>query len=100
MDYVAFDQAVNSGPLQSITWLQQAAGVTTDGDLGPMTLEAVLQDAPPILIQEMCRLRLSILQRLRNGTLWTRYGRGWRRRVAAVQTLALQLAAGDASPLP
>ena len=98
VDYVVFDQAVNSSPLQSITWLQKAAGVATDGQLGPVTLGVVSNAVPSILIQEMCRLRLSVLQRLRNGTLWRTYGRGWRRRVTEVQALALQLAAGHVSP--
>ena len=95
VDYVVFDQAVNSGPLQAIKWLQKAAGVAPDGQLGPVTLRAVASDSPVILIQEMCRLRLSVLQRLRNGTLWRHFGRGWKRRVAEVQATGIQMALGE-----
>ena len=92
VDYVVFDQAVNSGPLQSIKWLQKAAGVAPDGQLGPVTLQAVARDSPVILIQEMCRLRLSVLQRLWNGTLWRHFGRGWKRRVEEVRSTGIQMA--------
>ena len=92
VDYVVFDQAVNSGPLQSIKWLQTATGVARDGQLGPLTLAAVHRESPVILIQEMCRLRIRILQRLRNGTLWKHFGRGWRRRVAEVQATGIRMA--------
>lgn len=92
VDYVVFDQAVNSGPLQSIKWLQKAAGVAPDGQLGPVTLRAVTSDSPVVLIQEMCRLRLSVLQRLRNGSLWRTFGRGWKRRIVEVQAAGVQLA--------
>ena len=95
VDYVVFDQAVNSGPLQAMKWLQKAAGVAPDGQLGPVTLRAVTSDSPVMLIQEMCRLRLSVLQRLRNGTLWRHFGRGWKRRVTEVQATGIRMALGE-----
>ena len=43
IDYVLFDGAVNSGPVQSIKWLQRALGVSVDGVLGEATVaEGVL----------------------------------------------------------
>jgi lysozyme family protein len=39
--YAVFDGAVNSGPGQSIKWLQRAIGATDDGILGPQTLKFV-----------------------------------------------------------
>ena len=91
VDYVVFDQAVNSGIEQSIRWLQQAACVKADGVLGDITLMAVRRTNPVTLIEGMCRLRLSFMQRLRNGTLWTTFGKGWKRRVNEVRDQGISL---------
>lgn len=103
VDYVVFDQAVNSGPAQSAKWLQAAVGVPVDGAIGPQTLEAALQRPPVLVINTMCDTRLAFLQRLRNGALWQTFGRGWQSRVegvrAAGQRLAASAAASDA-PVP
>src|SRR5687768_14939208 len=34
VDFVVFDGAVNSGPMQSVKWLQRALGVKVDGRIG------------------------------------------------------------------
>ena len=41
VDYMCFDLAVNSGPGQSLKWLQMELGVTADGVIGPKTLSAL-----------------------------------------------------------
>jgi len=101
IDYVVFDQAVNSGPGQSAKWLQAALGVAVDGGLGPQTMAAAGQRDPVAAINAMCDARLAFLQRLRNGALWQTFGRGWQARVEGVRAAGLQLAAGAAvSPGP
>ena len=40
VDYVVFDQAVNSGPSRSAKWLQKAIGTAVDGGIGPNTITA------------------------------------------------------------
>ncbi len=40
IDYVLFDGAVNSGPVQSVKWLQRALGVRVDGVMGEATVAA------------------------------------------------------------
>ncbi len=99
IDYVVFDQAVNSGPRQSIQWLQQAAGVAADGRLGPKTLAATCTRPATQMINTMCDARLAFLKRLRNGDLWQTFGRGWQARVNAVRTLGLRLAHREETPL-
>ena len=48
LDYVLFDGAVNSGPSQSIKWLQRALGdVAVDGQIGQATLAAVMAHGRP-----------------------------------------------------
>lgn len=96
MDYVVFDQAVNSGPGRSIRWLQAAVGATVDGGMGPQTLAAVQQHAEDReqVINDMCDERLSFMKRIQNGTLWQTFGRGWQARVDGVRAYGLQLATG------
>ena len=77
--YAVFDAAVNSGPKQSVLWLQRALGVTADGVIGPQTLLAANQFSA-----ESLRLRV-LSQRLRFMTAlptWSSFGRGWANRIA------------------
>lgn len=77
--YVVFDGAVNSGPRQSILWLQRALGVTADGVLGPKTLAAAYaQNADALRIRILAQ-RLRFMAGLAN---WPAFSRGWSRRIA------------------
>jgi lysozyme family protein len=98
VDYVVFDQAVNSGPGRSAKWLQDAVGVPVDGAIGPQTINATSQRSPAQVINAMCDARLAFLQRL---DTWQTFGRGWKTRVDGVQADGLRLATGAAaSPQP
>lgn len=86
VDLVVFDQAVNSGPVQSAKWLQRALGVTADGHIGAGTLDALLQNgAHEAIVNHMCDQRLTFLKNLRGGSLWKTFGKGWSTRVADVR---------------
>lgn len=89
IDYVVFDTAVNSGPGRAIKFLQEVAGVTVDGVLGPRTLAAVEAVAAPDVINAYCDKRLAFLQELKT---WEHFGRGWGRRVLEVRRTALVMA--------
>ncbi|RWE83174.1 MAG: N-acetylmuramidase, partial [Mesorhizobium sp.] len=96
VDYVVFDGAVNSGPKQSIIWLQRALGPLyqgrVDGVIGLGTVAAVQgcnnHDA---LIDRICDQRLTFLQHLKT---WKDFGRGWRSRVAEVRSIGQAWATG------
>ena len=82
---VVFDAAVNSGPGQSLKWLQAELGITVDGVIGPLTLAAVTAlDAPALE-----RLALALIERrlafLRGLSKWRTFGRGWSNRIAALR---------------
>ncbi|MCC2654360.1 MAG: hypothetical protein K0Q60_4526 [Microvirga sp.] len=62
--------------------------------VGPVTLEAAWQAEPADTIRRLTRARLGFLGRL---ATWPVFGRGWRRRVLAVEQGALRLAS---SPPP
>ena len=94
VDYVVFDQAVNSGPGRSAKWLQKAVGVPQDGGIGPVTLGAAGQCSPPRAVGDMCDERLGFMRRIGNGELWETFGRGWQRRVDGVRAHGLALATG------
>lgn len=74
-----FDGAVNSGPAQAIRWLQRAAGVADDGDVGPFTIAAAT-NAGPLLAARYNGHRLAFMADLGN---WQDFSRGWARRIAS-----------------
>lgn len=46
-----YDHAVNGGG-RGIKWMQESAGVTADGDIGPKSIEAINAHDPALLLQE------------------------------------------------
>lgn len=84
VDYVVFDGAVNSGPVQSVKWLQRALRLNlVDGHLGEATMRAV-QNHPDHdrLVNDICDRRMAFLKALRT---WPTFGKGWGRRVTEVR---------------
>ena len=82
--YAVFDAAVNSGPAQSVRWLQRALGVTDDGVIGPQTLSAANQANPDALRARLIAQRLRFMTNL--GT-FDDFGRGWTRRCCDILTM-------------
>ena len=74
-----FDGAVNHGIKQSVKLLQRAVHVTQDGIMGPKTIAAVRAVKPNELAVTLGVERLLFCTDL---TTWSRYGKGWVRRVA------------------
>lgn len=70
-----FDAAVNSGVSQAVKWLQQCAGVTADGVIGPVTLAAAAKVSPA----KYSAVRLRFMTGLDG---WLSFGKGWARRIA------------------
>ena len=99
--YVVFDGAVNSGPAQSVKWLQRALRMNrVDGVIGPATLAAI--DAWPDmnydrLIAAVLERRMAFLQALKT---WKSFGKGWTARLSGVRKLGQAWARGDVGPRP
>lgn len=92
IDYVVCDGAVNSGPVESIKWLQFAAGVKVDGILGQATMAAVKANVNnDVLIGIICDQRLRFMKELKT---WKKYKNGWTSRVNHVRTKGQSLATG------
>lgn len=97
LDLALFDFAVNSGPDRAIRTLQAELGVVADGQIGPLTLDAIktrgVRNGAGELIDAFCDRRLSFLKRL---PTYAVFGKGWSARVAAIRKAALA-AAGNPS---
>lgn len=98
LDLALFDFAVNSGPDRAIKALQNALNVIADGQVGPVTLNAIktviaLKGAAG-LIDALCDRRLDFLTRL---ATYAVFGKGWTTRVAAIRKAALTAAGATAS---
>ncbi len=91
MDILLYDIAVNSGPGRSIKFLQQALGVSVDGQFGLETLGVLnaVRDRKT-LIQKICANRMSFWHSL---TTWWRFGKGWSARGVGVEAKSLALLA-------
>ena len=89
VDACVFDAAVHSGPSRAVRWLQAELGVRVDGVIGPKTLAAAGELPPERLVAGLCRRRLRFMQGLKT---WPTFGRGWARRMKAVEREALSLA--------
>ena len=81
VDYAAFDLSVNSGVGRASKYLQQIAGVTADGVIGPKSLEAIKSRDPKEMADALCDMRMDFLKRL---PTFETFGKGWSRRVAEV----------------
>ena len=90
VDYCVFDAAVNSGPGRAAKWLQGCVGVEQDGGIGPKTLAAMAAFDPKELVEDYAKRRLSFLSDLPH---WGTFGKGWSRRVAEVQSTAMNMTA-------
>ena len=89
VDYAAYDLAVNSGVGRAAKYLQQIAGVTADGAIGPKSMAAIAVCDPTETADAICDMRLDFLKKL---PTFETFGKGWSRRVAEVKAKALLMA--------
>lgn len=92
VDYAAYDLAVNSGVGRAAKYLQEIAGVTADGTIGPKSMVAIAACNPTETADAICDMRLDFLKKL---PTFDRFGKGWSRRVAEVKEKALSMAKED-----
>lgn len=82
IDLVLFDAAVNSGPHQSIKFLQRALGLNDDGIIGPVTLAALAKCNPQTVALVAIAQRRDFYKRLveRDATQ-AKFFNGWNNRL-------------------
>lgn len=89
IDLVTLDPAINSGPKRGIGWLQKGLGIMADGMMGPVTIKAARAAQPVEAIQRASAARMGWLRGLKT---WGTFGRGWSRRVAAIEAASVRMA--------
>jgi len=89
VDYAAYDLAVNSGTGRAAKYLQQIAGVTADGVIGPKSLEAIKACDPEETVDAICDMRMDFLKGLNT---FETFGKGWSIRVSDVKAKATDMA--------
>jgi len=89
VDYAAYDLAVNSGVGRAAKYLQEIAGVTADGVIGPKSLEAIQSCDAKETADAICDMRLDFLKKL---STFDTFGRGWTDRVGRVKAKATSMA--------
>ena len=97
IDHAVLDFAINSGPSRAVIGLQRAVGVADDGEMGPLTVEAVKKSSPTKVIRTLCAERLAFLRQL---STWPRYKNGWTTRVKRVEQESLAMAATAPGSVP
>jgi hypothetical protein len=89
LDLALFDNAVNSGPRQAVRDLQRALGLVADGIIGPITSAAINARPASDIVAALCATRRA---RLAGLPQFSRFGRGWTRRIQRVERQARSLA--------
>lgn len=92
LDYMMFDAAVLSGPVQAIKWLQRALQPTyqglIDGQMGTATKQAIRISSVPRILDGVMERRLAFFKQLKD---WPVFGKGWTRRLTSVHAGALDM---------
>ena len=85
IDYAVFDAAVNMGVGRAAKLIQEAAGVTADGVIGPASLSAIQAHDSKELIEKFSKLKEAFYRSL--GTFPV-FGVGWLKRVTEVKNIS------------
>jgi len=88
VDYAVFDFAINAGPAAARKMIQKALRVTSDGIFGPATIKAIQEANGLDLLKKFSNNKEEFYKSLDN---FPTYGKGWLKRVADVETVALTM---------
>lgn len=89
VDVLVFDWAVHSGPSRAVRALQKVLGLRADGLAGHQLQLAIQEADIAQTIRGLCSERRKFLSRLKGFAV---FGRGWSRRIDAVEKTALSMA--------
>lgn len=87
IDFLMFDAAINHGGTQAAKFLQQAAGSTPDGIVGPKTLQAVSTAKTDALATAFCVARMIFYTQI---STFPTYRNGWTRRAFETHSQAIK----------
>lgn len=87
---IVFDSAINHGVGRATKFLQQAAGVATDGDIGPVTLAKISSADQNGLCSKIADLRVKFYKDIVAAKpTQAKFLNGWLRRIDEVRTFVL-----------
>ena len=89
LDYLYFDMAVNMGSHEAALLLQRGLGVTADGHIGIVTLDAAMHSNPVRVIGAVSDAKTVFYKSLHT---FKYFGKGWLARVASVESVADKMA--------
>lgn len=89
VDLATFDYGVNSGPARAAKALQSVVGAPTDGRIGPVTISLCRREEANELVKAVCAKRLTFVRGLKT---FSTFGKGWSRRIAAVEAKGVSMA--------
>lgn len=85
VDLCVFDYGVNSGPSRSVSHLQEVLGVKVDGNMGPVTIDAVNAADPVEIVKKLCARRRKFVRQIKTYNV---FGKGWNRRIDGIEQVA------------
>ena len=91
VDWACLDWAINSGASRPAKAIQRAVGATTDGVIGPKTLQLVAEKDPKFIIDYVYTVRQAFYESLDD---YKHFGRGWSRRNKETLHQAIEMAKG------
>jgi len=92
VDLMVFDAAVQHGPRRAIRMLQRGVGVEADGEIGPVTRDAVRRRSAASVVSAMGASRRAFYKSLKHFRV---FGRGWMRRLDSTISRGLKAAGSD-----
>lgn len=100
-DCVLLDYGVNSGWTRPIRVARALLKLEGPASMDAALIKAINDADPRWFINSICEERLAFMHRIRNGTAWQEFGRGWGARVSDLNNYCLALVTKTApAPAP
>lgn len=87
VDYCLFDLSINAGSNRSAKVMQSAVGVEADGQIGKISLAAIIGLEPKYVIEQFTEEKIAFYKGLNN----PKYEQGWLNRAETVRQRALKM---------
>ena len=85
IDLAVFDYGVNSGPSRAVSHLQEILNIKVDGNMGPVTIDAVNAADPVDTVKKLCERRRKFVRQIKS---YPTFGKGWNRRIDGIEQVA------------
>lgn len=97
VDLCVFDYGVNSGPSRSVSHLQEILGVKVDGNMGPVTIDAVNAADPVDIVKKLCDRRRKFVRQI---VSYPTFGVGWNRRIDGIEQVSCAMCSEPVRSIP